>query len=198
VPLYACDRCGFTSTAFRPAAASAHHLEYPDCEGIIRIIFRSDDRYRSLIRTPPSVTAERAAQRSTKGRSPSREPERPLAISEHVEADHTLRLTLLGDLDLAGADRLSARLAELKAAGGPVRIDLSKLNFVDSSGVQALLLAVTDARWSGWQLEVAPQVSPSVERAAQIVGIAQVLWPQDDDPAHATILPIRRGQTTQR
>ena len=66
--------------------------------------------------------------------------------------------------------------------GRPVRLDLSELAFIDSSGIQAVIVALTDARWVGWRLEVAPGVSPSVERAAQIVGIAQVLWPADTPP----------------
>jgi anti-anti-sigma factor len=103
---------------------------------------------------------------------------RALVISERVDADEVLRLMLLGDLDLAVAETLSSRLSELKAEGRPVRLDLSQLAFIDSSGVQALLVALTDARWSGWPLEVAPEVSPSVARAARVVGIAQVLWPQ--------------------
>jgi anti-sigma B factor antagonist len=103
-------------------------------------------------------------------------------MREHPDRKGTVRLTLLGDLDLTSAETLSARLAELKTAGQPVRLDLSRLSFIDSSGVQALLAALTDARWTGWQLEVAPKVSPTVERAAQVVGIAQVLWPQDVTP----------------
>ena len=103
------------------------------------------------------------------------------ALRETVEEDQAVRLTLLGDLDLAGAGTLSTRLEELKAAGRPCRLDLSQLNFIDSSGIQALLLALTDARWNGWPLEVAPEVSPTIQRAAQIVGIAQVLWPKDQN-----------------
>jgi hypothetical protein len=56
------------------------------------------------------------------------------------------------------------------------------LSFIDSSGIQAVLAALTDARWTGWQLEVAPKVSPTVERAANFVGIAQVLWPEEPTP----------------
>jgi anti-anti-sigma regulatory factor len=77
------------------------------------------------------------------------------------------------------AGALSTRLGELEAAGRPCRLDLLQLNFIDSSGIQALLLALTDARWNGWPLEVAPEVNPTVQRAALIVGIAQVLWPND-------------------
>jgi anti-anti-sigma factor len=102
-------------------------------------------------------------------------------------------MTVLGDLDVTGSEILSTRLAELKASGLRVRIDLSKLAFLDSSGIQALLAALTDARWTDWQLEVAPEVSPAVERAAQIVGIAQVLWPADPHPKPkdaGTVRPI--------
>jgi anti-anti-sigma factor len=178
VPLYACESCGFTSAAFRPDAVSAHRFERPDCDGVMRIVFRSEDRYRgetyvsSL--SPPST-----------GSTPHEEPrlpvtaERAFELRERQEADGTVRLTLLGDLDLPVTDTLTARLEELKAAGHPVRLDLSQLAFIDSSGLQALLLALTDARWIGWRLEVAPEVSSSVARAAQLVGINQVLWPEE-------------------
>jgi hypothetical protein len=52
MPLYTCDRCGFTSTAFRVEAADGHATEYPGCPGTVRIVYylaarRSElDRYR--------------------------------------------------------------------------------------------------------------------------------------------------------
>jgi anti-anti-sigma factor len=177
VPLYACERCGFTSAAFRPEAAATHRLEYPECDGVIRIVFRADDRYPAQAHEPPADAALPAAK-SQGGQPQCAAPGPAFAMRERLDVDQMLRLTLLGDLDIAGAQRLRARLAKHKAAGRPVRLDLSELAFIDSSGIQALLAALTDARWIGWQLEVARDVSPTVERAAQIVGIAQVLWPQ--------------------
>lgn len=177
MPLYACDHCGFTSAAFRPEAAASHRLEYPECHGVIRIVFRSDERYRGWAYESSAVIPA-VAGNSEDGRVLSAAPGRVFAMQERLDGDETVRLTLLGDLDLAVADRLAARLAELKAAGRPVRLDVSQLAFIDSTGVQALLVALTDARWTGWHLEVAPELSPSVERAAQVVGIAQVLWPE--------------------
>ena len=53
VPLYACERCGYTSAEFRPEAARLHRLEYPDCDGVMRIIFRSEERYRGELYIPP-------------------------------------------------------------------------------------------------------------------------------------------------
>jgi anti-anti-sigma factor len=116
-------------------------------------------------------------------------------MREQLDPDDTLRLILLGDLDIASADTVTTRLAELETAERPVRLDLSKLAFIDSSGIQALLVALTDARWHGWHLEVAREVSPTVERAAQIVGIAQVLWPQDPGPHEPGPLSSRRPST---
>ena len=96
-----------------------------------------------------------------------------------------MRLTILGDLDTAVTERLSNRLRELKAIGDPVQLELSQLSFIDSSGIQALLLALADARREDWQLTVARKLSPSVQRAAQSVGIARALWPQDQGPERA-------------
>jgi anti-anti-sigma factor len=192
VPLYGCDRCGFTSAAFRPEAAAAHRLEYPGCEGAVRIIFRSADRYRGQ---PHADYVARAIPAS--GSQPdasTTQSERALVLRERVDAHDRLRLILLGDLDVAGADILTARLAELKMADRHVRLDLSQLAFIDSSGIQALIVALIDARWTGWQLEVAPEVSPGVQRAAQITGIAQILWPEDPDPG-ASDKPSSRSAT---
>lgn len=143
----------------------------------MRIVFRSEDRYRGQTYAS-RMAPQRAAPTSEKGQMPPAGAGRVFAMRERVEADGTLRLTLLGDLDVTVAERLRARLEELRAAGARVRLDLSQLVFIDSSGVQALLVALTDARSIGWQLEVAAEVSPTVARAAEIVGIAQALWPE--------------------
>jgi anti-anti-sigma factor len=191
VPLYACERCGYTSAAFRPEAARLHRLEDPDCDGVMRIIFRSEERYRGELYIPPQASASSEGPATPQAPAPAGKPDRTLAIREAVDEDQALRLTLLGDLDLTAAETFSTHLAELKATGRACRLDLSRVTFIDSSGIQALLLALTDARWSGWRLEVARAVSPSVARAAQIVGIAEVLWPTEPGSS-------RTGQATTR
>ena len=130
-------------------------------------------RTRAATRVPaaPLDTAE--------GQAPPEKPDRAFSIRETVDPDQALRLTPVGDLDLTGAQTLTRRLADIKTTGRRTRLDLSRLEFIDSAGIQALLLALTDARWDGWQLEIARVLSPSVQRAAEIVGIGQVLWPQD-------------------
>ena len=191
MPLYACERCGYTSAAFRPEAARLHRLEYPHCDGVMRIVFRSEERYRGELHVPPTARPAAAPRSREDAQPPVAPSDHAFGISETVDPDQALRLMLFGDLDLTAAEAFSTRLAELKATGRPCRLDLSRVAFIDSSGIQALLLALTDARWSGWPLEVARAVSPSVERAAQIVGIAQVLWPPEPGPS-------RTSQTTTR
>jgi anti-anti-sigma factor len=195
VPLYGCDRCGFTSAAFRPEAAAAHRLEYPECEGAIRIIFRSGDHYRGQPDAddpadlmPASDSQVRHASTAQSGRA--------LVLRERLDAHDTLHVTLLGDLDVAGAVTLTARLAELKSADQPVRLDLSRLTFIDSGGIQAVIVTLIDARMTGWHLEVAPEVSPSVQRATQITGIAQILWPEDPEPRPSSTPSARSANAT--
>lgn len=75
MPLYACEHCGFTSAAFRNDAAAAHRLESPDCDGVMRIIFRSEDRYRSS--TYAHATAPVAAQGTHERHAAANQPGRP-------------------------------------------------------------------------------------------------------------------------
>lgn len=115
VPLYACERCGYTSAEFRPEAARLHRLEYPDCEGVMRIIFRSAERYRGELYSPPRASTSPEPPATPEAPPPGVQPDQGLAIREAVDEDQAVRLTLLGDLDLTAAEALSTRLGELKA-----------------------------------------------------------------------------------
>ena len=73
---------------------------------------------------------------------------------DESRANGTTVLTLHGELDLASADRLSARLAELRDRGEPVLLDLDQLEFIDSSGLRVLLQAVQDSEGGPWSFHV--------------------------------------------
>ena len=77
----------------------------------------------------------------------------PFAIEE-TRRGETAVLVLHGELDLAYADELSARLAELRDRGEPVVLDLDRLEFIDSSGLRVLLQAVQDSRAGDWSFAV--------------------------------------------
>ena len=83
-----------------------------------------------------------------------------------------------GELDLAVAPALIARLAALKEARSAVRPDRSRLQFIDSTGLGTVLTAVLDARRDGWALEVDPALARPVKRIIEVSGVSSYLWPE--------------------
>ena len=98
-------------------------------------------------------------------------------IRENLDGDGAVRVTLVGELDIAVADRVEERLRRLPGEDRVVRLDLSQLEFIDSSGVRAIVLGLKHARQAGHDLEVDARISPTVERMIEIMGIAPQLWP---------------------
>jgi anti-anti-sigma factor len=100
-------------------------------------------------------------------------------MGERFDEDGALRLTLTGELDLAVSDELTKRLVELKQQHAVVRLDLAGLEFMDSSGLRAVITALADSRQNGWKLEIADEVTPSVANLIDIVGVRSRFWPAD-------------------
>jgi anti-anti-sigma factor len=101
---------------------------------------------------------------------------------ESHEPDLSVRLLLRGELDIAVADRVSARVTELLQARTPVRIEVSDLTFMDSSGFQCLWDAVRWARDAGCPLVVGDTVSPQVRRVITLLNGEELLWPDGAKP----------------
>jgi anti-anti-sigma factor len=97
-----------------------------------------------------------------------------LVISSAVE-DGTISLALQGELDLASARQLETRLAEVERES-PARlvVDLSRLVFIDSTGLRLLLQADARARERGCELVLRPG-EPSVQRVFEVTGALDVL-----------------------
>jgi anti-sigma B factor antagonist len=102
-------------------------------------------------------------------------------IRESVDGDGALRVALIGELDIAVADAVELRLRHHREEGRMVRLDLSQLEFIDSSGVEVVVLGLRRARQSGHELEVDPHVSASVQRLIEMMGVGSQLWPDGDD-----------------
>jgi anti-sigma B factor antagonist len=98
-------------------------------------------------------------------------------LEQTIAPDGVVRLAVIGELDLPVADALSVRLSELKRSGERVRLDLSRLRFIDSSGIRVVLIAVSDARRDGWELEVGRELTGQVRRVIKTLGVASALWP---------------------
>ena len=102
-------------------------------------------------------------------------------MEETVDPDGRVRLLLVGELDHATTQELAQRLDQLRESASPVRLDLSGLEFIDSSGIRSLIVSLQGARSEGWDLEVERTVSWQVERVIKVLGIDTVLWPDAAD-----------------
>jgi anti-sigma B factor antagonist len=95
-------------------------------------------------------------------------------IEEQHQGEWTV-LRLTGELDVGSAPVLRHRLAQLSADNQPVRLDLSRLGFIDSSGMHLLIAAVTEARTEQRRLEVLHSLGPNVEQSLRLAKLERIL-----------------------
>lgn len=58
-----------------------------------------------------------------------------------------------------------------------MRLDLAELEFIDNSGLRALIVAVSASRSDGSRLEIDPRITEPVRRTVDIAGLHSHLWP---------------------
>jgi anti-anti-sigma factor len=88
---------------------------------------------------------------------------------EESQGDAQITLSLRGELDMGSTRILEDRLTRLRAKKRAVVLDLAELQFIDSTGLHLLVRAMADARTDGWNLCIAPEVSPTVRRLFGLV-----------------------------
>jgi anti-anti-sigma factor len=89
------------------------------------------------------------------------------------ECDGEVVVTLRGELDVLDAARVAAALAALAAPGRKIIIDLAALQFIDSSGLAALVRVRKGARRAGGDvLLAAPQ--PQVLQVLAVTRLTDV------------------------
>ena len=93
----------------------------------------------------------------------------PLAIEENRDGDERV-IALSGELDLSNADRLRDRLESARADAERVIVDLSRLAFIDSTGLRVLLRAEQASRTDGGKLSFV-RARGQVERVMKVAGI---------------------------
>jgi len=80
-----------------------------------------------------------------------------------------------GELDLANAATAEAQLRKaLEAGDAPVVLDMSELEFIDSTGI-ALLVAALAHNGNATKLRFIPSNSPAVMRVLELTGLAERL-----------------------
>jgi stage II sporulation protein AA (anti-sigma F factor antagonist) len=100
-------------------------------------------------------------------------PEQALSVTVSEHADGVFVVALVGELDLVSADELETRLEALIAASN-VRlvIDLSGVDFVDSSGLNLFVTTARAAEAHGGRLLLAAP-TPNIARVFEVVQIAE-------------------------
>ncbi len=95
-----------------------------------------------------------------------------------VDAD-TVVITPQGRLNMVAAPRLRSLLTEtVKGGRRRVVVDLSATEFMDSSGLGALIAGLKTARQAGGDLRIA-QVTPQVAMVLQLTNLDRVLRAYD-------------------
>ncbi|MFF0430841.1 STAS domain-containing protein [Streptomyces sp. NPDC004327] len=106
-----------------------------------------------------------------------REPN--LDVDVEIRDSRTAVLTVVGELDMETADRLQELLTEQFGQGRRrLVLDLSALDFMDSSGLNVLIKAVNKARESDGDLYLAAP-TPAVRRILEITGVTTTIPPHD-------------------
>jgi anti-sigma B factor antagonist len=97
-----------------------------------------------------------------------------LKVSSRSQGDYTV-VTATGEIDLYTAPRLHSELVAVLSGDGPVRlvVDMSGVEFCDSTGMNVLLSALRQARERGGQLELAAP-RPGVRKILQVTGLESV------------------------
>lgn len=109
----------------------------------------------------------------------------PFTIERHRLGDDGIRLALIGELDLATLHLLEQELEQIGPNEKRLVLDLRRLQFIDSSGLHALLRADRRLSDAGGQLTIV-RGPRAVERLFQLTGLdsrLRVVDQHDIDPA---------------
>jgi anti-anti-sigma factor len=99
-----------------------------------------------------------------------------------TDEGEAVRIVLRGEFDIAGAERLEAALARAEAGAPRVLVlDLSELEFMDSTGLRIVLAADARARDDGRELRIV-RGAEAVRRLFHLTGLDGRLNVVDADP----------------
>jgi anti-sigma B factor antagonist len=101
-----------------------------------------------------------------------------LRLESERSAD-VLHLRLGGELDLAGVPQLEQGLGDQSDSASTIVLDLREVDFIDSSGIRAILMADRQARASGRRCVVV-RGPESVDRVFRITGLNERLEVVED------------------
>ena len=97
----------------------------------------------------------------------------PFSVEEHEESGVKV-IEVAGELDIATAPRLCARLDATRAGRRPrLLVDLTAVDFCDSTGLRALLGAASEVRAHGGRFAIVCPPTGDVARLLEVVGASE-------------------------
>ena len=179
-------------SAARAAAARAYGLIRPDeiSEESLAVTgtYLEEEAPPFDVEAGASQLREAAHDRGLLSGSASK-PSVEQAVSSRLQDGHTV-VTICGEIDLYTAPRLHRELARLLAEGMPARvvIDMSGVEFCDSTGLNVLLSFLRRVRERGGELEIASPTC-AVRKILRLTGLDSVFTlvdaPTLGQPKHA-------------
>jgi anti-sigma B factor antagonist len=107
----------------------------------------------------------------------------PLALTRSSTSNGTVRLAASGEIDICNVDRLRTTIESIVSEPATERLtlDFADLDYIDSTGVSALIAGVRLSQQNGTAFSV---VNPRGEvlRVLRILGLERVLIPSQSTP----------------
>lgn len=89
-------------------------------------------------------------------------------------AEGSVTAVVSGEVDAATADQLQNALTDAIPTASAIDVDLGAVNFMDSSGLRAMVVAMNSAEEAGVALRITA-TTPAVDRLLEITGLTQHL-----------------------
>ena len=97
--------------------------------------------------------------------------------------DQKVRVSAEGELDLITSPELEQALRRELLADHDVLLDLSRIGFIDSTGLHAIVKSVRTAKDAGRVLTLNADLSPHTRRLMEIVGLLPFIPLDGSEPA---------------
>lgn len=95
----------------------------------------------------------------------------PFAVAVSRLGDHEIEVAVTGELDLVSASQLEETLKRELLADNDVLLDLSDMDFIDSTGLHAIVESVRTAKSVGRKLKLSAELPAHARRLMEIVGL---------------------------
>ena len=89
--------------------------------------------------------------------------------------ERSARVLVAGELDLATSEKLDRALTQALTDADEVVLDLSKVSFIDSIGLSAILSGISTSQLNGGSLTISSALAPQARKLFDLVGMEGAL-----------------------